>query len=108
MGVSKAALFMPRTAKQAEFIRLYTGSGPEAFNATRSAIGAGYSERSARSIGSELMHKANVRAAIDMILIEQHAMHLKRTGEKPAAIRKIIRASTTAMRQRYTKNLKST
>ena len=108
MAKKPASAFRPRSAKQAEFIRLYTGNGPEAFNATRSAIAAGYSERSARSIGSELLQKPNVRAAIDMIIIEQNALLMRQVGEKPAFIRKAIRLATTDMRKRYRRNLKKT
>lgn len=49
-----------RTDKQAAFCREY----PKDFNATASAIRAGYSEATAYSIGSELLKKPEIRAAI--------------------------------------------
>ena len=49
------------TDMQRRFVRFYLyGTYPERYNATRSAIAAGYSRRSARSIACELMKKPHV------------------------------------------------
>lgn len=63
---------MPRTteqltAKEAGFIVQYLVDG----NATRSARDAGYSPRTAQRIGSELLSKPHIRAAIRKALAEQ-------------------------------------
>lgn len=50
-----------RTDKQAAFVREYCKD----FNATQSAIRAGYSERTAQEIASEMLSKPIIRAAID-------------------------------------------
>src|SRR5215471_6721870 len=57
MGLSK---------KQAAFIEYYITH----WNATRAAIDAGYSKRSARSIGSENLTKPDIQAAIQARLAE--------------------------------------
>lgn len=49
------------TAKQERFVAEYLVDG----NATRAAIAGGYSERTAARIGSELLTKPNVKAALD-------------------------------------------
>lgn len=53
--------------RQQAFVEAYLANG---FNATRAAVTAGYSERSARSIGSENLTKPDIRAAIDKRLKE--------------------------------------
>ena len=45
------------TPKQAEFLRYYYGDGPTRFNATASAIAAGYSPSGARVQGHRLTRK---------------------------------------------------
>ena len=57
------------TNKQQVFIIEYLKS----FNATQSAIEAGYSERTARQQGSRLLSDVNISAAIDLFL-EESAM----------------------------------
>jgi len=48
------------TAKQKRFIELYSG------NATKAAIAAGYSEKTAYSIGQELLNKPEIMEAIQL------------------------------------------
>ena len=50
------------TSKQEAFVSAYVG--PARMNATRAAIMAGYSERTAKAIGSENLTKPDVQAAI--------------------------------------------
>lgn len=58
------------TAKQQTFINAYLSNG---FNATQAAIGAGYSEKTARSIGAENLTKPDIKQEIEKRLSE-HAM----------------------------------
>ena len=51
------------TVMQRRFIDAYMG--PARYNATKAAKLAGYSQRTAYSIGHELKNKPHVRAAID-------------------------------------------
>lgn len=60
---------MALTDKQRVFIDEYLVD----FNATRAAIAAGYSEKTARFIGSENLTKPNIREEIDR-LITEHCM----------------------------------
>lgn len=53
---------MALTFKRRRFVLAYLGT--HIGNATQAAIAAGYSERSARSIGSRLLTFPDVRAAI--------------------------------------------
>jgi phage terminase small subunit len=55
------------TPKQQAFVSAYI---LHRFNATRAAIAAGYSEKSAYSIGSENLKKPEIRAAIDAYFVE--------------------------------------
>ena len=55
---------MNLTAKQEAFARAYVANGG---NATRAAIKAGYSERSARFVGAENLTKPNIRDFIDSL-----------------------------------------
>lgn len=50
------------TTKQEAFVLAYIGESR--FNATRAAIAAGYSERSARSMGSELLTNPDISARV--------------------------------------------
>ena len=52
------------TAKQRRFVAEYLTS----LNATRAAIRAGYSEKTARQLGAENLSKPVIRAAIDAAL----------------------------------------
>ena len=63
---------MPKTTtelthKEARFIPEYLVDG----NAARAALAAGYSERSAGRIGSQLLGKPHIKAAIKRALVEQ-------------------------------------
>ena len=58
---------MPLSGKQQKFIDEYFACN---FNATRAAINAGYSEKSARSIGYENLTKPDIKAEIDRIFEE--------------------------------------
>ena len=53
--------------KQKLFIQEYLVD----LNATKAAVRAGYSKRSARQIGSEILAKPHVKAAIDAALLER-------------------------------------
>lgn len=53
------------TAKQQAFINAYLANG---FNATQAAIEAGYSEKTAYSIGSENLRKPEIKSVIDEAL----------------------------------------
>lgn len=54
------------TAKQEEFARQYAAGEPGVLNnATRAAIEAGYSERTAAQIGHENLRKPHVRARVE-------------------------------------------
>jgi len=57
------------TIKQRRFIEEYIND----YNATRAAISAGYSEKTARSIGCELLTKPDIRKAIKQLLEELSA-----------------------------------
>jgi len=53
------------TPKKAHFVLLYLKPGSDTyFNATKSAIGAGYSKKTARSIGQRLLTNVDIAAAI--------------------------------------------
>ena len=60
------------TAMQRLFVEHYTkGQRGVMYNKTRAAIAAGYSERTAYSIGSELSMKPHIRAAIQRAFEEE-------------------------------------
>jgi phage terminase small subunit len=88
------------TAKEERFVPEYLVDG----NATRAAIAAGYSERTAARIGSELLTKPHIKAAIakglkaqekrtlvkadaNLLAIEMLARKAEGAGEFAAAIR---------------------
>ena len=52
---------MALNLQQAKFLKAYLKSG----NATQAAIEAGYSENTARQIGSELLTKPDIKAAVE-------------------------------------------
>jgi len=58
------------TEMQRRFVETYTG--PALLNATEAAKLAGYSERTAYSIGHELLSKAHVRRAIERRVDKLH------------------------------------
>lgn len=58
---------MALSIKQRIFVETYLTNG---FNATKAAIAAGYSERTARQIGYENLTKPDIRSAIEMYLAE--------------------------------------
>lgn len=58
-------------AQQEEFVQFYTRD----FNATRAAIKAGYSEKSAASLGYQLLQNPLVRKAIDGITKKNAVKH---------------------------------
>ncbi|MEW6237576.1 MAG: terminase small subunit [Candidatus Omnitrophota bacterium] len=59
------------TPKQERFIQEYQVSG----NATQAAIAAGYSEKSGKSIGTELLSNPTIRAELDRLQAERNAKH---------------------------------
>lgn len=74
------------TAKQQTFINAYLANG---FNATQAAIEAGYSEKTARSIGAENLTKPDIREAIDKRLQE----YVMTANEALARLSDMARAS---------------
>lgn len=60
-------LIGPRTQLQARFIRAYLGDA--CYNASKAARMAGYSTSSAHAIGSQLLKKPHIQAAIELTLI---------------------------------------
>jgi phage terminase small subunit len=74
------------TDKQRIFIKEYLIDK----NATRSAIAAGYSAKNASEIGSKLVRKSGVRAAIEVGLAEQTARIQKRAGRFEVTRERII------------------
>jgi len=70
------------TAKEEMFIAAYVAGDPREFgNATRAALTAGYSERTAARIGSELLQKPKIKAAVQAELRRLSAK-LNLTAEK--------------------------
>lgn len=61
----------PKTELQAKFIRAYLGDAY--YNASKAARMAGYSKSSAHAIGSQLLKKPHIQAAIELTFI----MHLR-------------------------------
>ena len=59
----------PRTKKQADFLKYYLDTKAAAYNATKAAKMAGYSERTAYSIGSQLLKKPHIKAVVDVVSI---------------------------------------
>lgn len=70
-------LIGPRNKRQADFIRFFlNGSG---YNATKAAVMAGYSEKTAYSIGHQLRRKPHIKAAIEIGFIMQ-CYDIRRSG----------------------------
>ncbi len=59
------------TEKQAAFVAAFTSEPGCIANATKSAIWAGYSEKSAREIGRQQLVKPHIKAAVDEALRDQ-------------------------------------
>lgn len=69
--------------------QLFVASYSAHFNAARAARDAGYSPKTAKQIGHELLQRADVKAAIDAILEarkQQYAISLERTLEEAARV----------------------
>ena len=62
---------MADASKLTEKERIFADEYIKTTNATQSAITAGYSEKTARSKGSQLLTKINVRQYIDAIMNER-------------------------------------
>lgn len=75
------------TAKQERFVAEYLVDG----NATRAAIAAGYSERTGARIGSELLTKPDVRAAIAKALRAQEKRTLVTADDNLKRIDRLAR-----------------
>jgi phage terminase small subunit len=69
MIVSTLSTMEPLTTKEKAFVLAYIGEGR--FNATRAATMAGYSERTARAQGSEILARPRVAAAVRTALSER-------------------------------------
>ena len=82
------------TEMQRAFVRFYLYGGyPQRYNATRSAIAAGYSERSARSIACELMQKPHVGGLIRRLFDRDMQRHEEqRIAEEQRIFSEIILA----------------
>ena len=70
------------TAKEKEFVRQYMVD----LNATRAAIRAGYSERSARQLGSRLLSKVDIAAEISRALEERCGVTQARVVDELAKV----------------------
>jgi phage terminase small subunit len=81
MGTEKSA-YEQLTWKQRAFVDAFLANG---FNATRAAIAAGYSEGSARQIGSDNLSKVDIKAALSERMTE-FAMSPQETLARIAAI----------------------
>lgn len=75
------------TIKQKKFADEYIISG----NATQSAISAGYSQRSARSVGQENLTKPDIKAYIDERLKEIESQKIATADEVLQVLTSIIR-----------------
>jgi phage terminase small subunit len=64
---------MPLTPKQEHFVEEYLID----FNATRAALAAGYSEKTARSTGAVNLTKPNIAAAVATAQADQHHARLR-------------------------------
>lgn len=69
MTVSTLPTMTPLTTKEKAFVLAYIGEAR--FNATRAATMAGYSERTARSQGSEILARPRVAEAVRTALSER-------------------------------------
>ena len=67
------------TAKERMFVESYCGDSK--FNATKAAIKAGYSEKTARSKGSQLLTKVNVQEAVQDFMAKASEKALVTTAE---------------------------
>lgn len=85
------------TEKQAAFVAAYV-SGETAGNGARSAVVAGYAEKTARQTGSYLLTLPKVRAAIDATLREEIGVNL--TVEAVRVIRQIITDKDASLKLR--------
>ena len=82
------------TEQQALFVTYYTSGDGSIGNAAESARRAGYSEASARDIGSQLMGKPHVKAAVEAA--HRAALSGELTTLAVAALRGILREGSTA------------
>lgn len=82
---------MKLTAKQRLFADEYIKSG----NATQSAIKAGYSPKTVRSIGQENLTKPDIKAYIDTKMAEIESHKIADAKEAMQAITAIARGKTT-------------
>jgi phage terminase small subunit len=79
----------PRTVRrltemQHKFLLAYFGDAR--FNATKAAVMAGYSPKTAYSIGSELLKKPHIDAVVQAWREEEKARMVKREAERLAAL----------------------
>lgn len=83
--------------KEARFVEEYLKD----LNATQAAIRAGYSEKTAKSIGHELLTRPHVKTAIDAAKRERSA----RTGiSQDRVLRELARIAFLDIRRAYDKN----
>ena len=82
------------TEQQALFVTHYTSGDGSTGNAAESARRAGYSVASARDIGSQLMGKPHVKAAVEAA--HRAALSGELTTLAMAALRDILREGSTA------------
>ena len=80
------------TAKQDAFVKEYILNGG---NATQAALKAGYSEDSARFVGSENLTKPNIKKAIEKHRQKQEEVFLMSKTDKLKVLEKIISATAS-------------
>lgn len=79
------------TPKQDKFVKEYLLNGG---NATKAAISAGYSEKTAKSIGQENLTKPDVKAAIELHQKKQEKSFIWSKEKKLSILQKIITSAT--------------
>ena len=87
---------MVLTIKQKKFAELYAASG----NATQSAIGAGYSESTARSIASENLTKPDIIKYVNQLGQDDHNGRIATAVERQEFWSSVVRDPDAEMRDR--------
>lgn len=79
------------TAKQSKFVAAYIKTG----NATKAALEAGYSKRTARSVGSENLTKPDIKKAIDDRVAELESAKIAKAEEVLQFLTSVLRGEAT-------------
>ncbi len=80
MSAADISAIFRLTMRQAVFVAAYLGERPTVYNATRSALAAGYSPRHARQSGHQVMASPKVRVVIDRL----NGLYMARDYGQPA------------------------